>query len=166
MKKFLCVFIVLMLALPAFAFAKQESADKMQEVLITVKNKVEVPGELTEFTPYSDEHQDGATYVFSWTNEDKSANLEITADEMGRVRDYYSYDRNLKSEKKLTKLSKADIISFAEEFVKKTLPEVYEGESTLVFDEKSWNVNNLNYNLSFVRTYNKHVCKYQLRCCI
>lgn len=153
MKKFLCVFMVLMLALPTFAFAKQESADKMQEVLITVKNKVEVPAELTEFSPYSDEYVDGATYIFSWTNEEKSANMEITADEKGRVRNYYSYDYNFKSDKLINNLSKADIIAFAEDFAKRTLPEAYEGESNLEFTESSWFVSGSNYNLAFDRTY-------------
>ncbi len=154
MKKFLCVFMVLMLALPTFAFAKQESADKMQEVLIIVKNKVEVPAELTEFKPYANEYEDGTTYIFTWTNEEKSANMEITADEKGRVRNYYSYDYNFKSDKLINKLSKADIIAFAEDFAKKALPEAYEGESNLEFVENSWHVSGSDYRLDFARTYN------------
>lgn len=153
MKRFLCVFLVLILALSASAYADTGITDKMQQALVSVKSRVDIPAGLTEFSPYSNETEGSINYTFSWHNEDGSANAEVVSDEKGRIKNYYSYDRTLKSDKKLTELSKDDIIAFANSFLKKALPEAFQNGNTLTLRENSWNVNNLNYNLEFVRTY-------------
>ena len=153
MKRFLCVFMVLILALSTLVYADTGYTDKMQEALVSVKSRVDIPADLTEFTPYSNENRGSINYTFSWRNENGSSNAEIVADEKGRIKNYYTYNRNLKSDKKLTKLSKDDIITFANSFLQKALPEAFQNGNALVLRENSWNVNNLNYNLEFVRTY-------------
>ncbi len=153
MKRFLCVFMVLILALSMAVYADADYTDKMYSALVTVKGRVDIPADLTEFTPYSNENRGSISYTFSWCNKDGSANAEVVADEKGRIKNYYSYNRALKSDKKLTRLSKDDIISFAYSFLQKALPEVFQNGNMLTLRENSWNVNNLNYNLEFVRTY-------------
>lgn len=154
MKKILCVVIATMLCMPLGVFADATGAQAMQEALVCVKNKIEVPHELSEFSPYSYENGGKTSYTFMWQNKESDTSMEIASDSEGRITNYYFHDSKLKSDKMLTKLSKSDILTFAEEFIKEALPEVYEGASTLVFREKSWSVNGVNYNLEFVRTYN------------
>ena len=70
--------------------------------------------------------------------------MEISCDGEGRVTSYYFYDNTLRSEKKLTTLSKEDIISFADSFIKKSAPEAFSDENDcFVYDDESWYVNNL-----------------------
>lgn len=153
MKRFLCGLIAIILVLPLGVYADTAETDRMQKALVSVKTKVDIPGELTEFTPYANEYRGKVSYTFSWQKEDGSASTEIVADESGRIQNYYFYDRDLKSDKKLTALSKQDIVDFAADFAQKALPEAYTDVDTLVFRDKSWNVNNLNYNLEFVRMH-------------
>ncbi len=158
MKRFLSGIIVFCMLLSAVTvFADSTSSKAMEEVLLSVKERVDIPAELTEFTPRTFEAVDRGLvgYTFMWSDKKGNAHIEVSCDEKGRINRYYFYDNALKSEKKLTSLSKEEITGFAEEFLKKTVPEAFVSESdTLVFDSDSWNVNNLNYSIGFHRMKN------------
>lgn len=159
MKKVLClVLVVLMLSMmSSWTYAQANESDKsakMESVLQIVKQKISVPDELTEFKPSTRERVNSGKveYVFRWYNEDGGASFEVSCDGEGRINRYYFYDNSLNSRKKLTVLSKANIIEFAETFLRKTLPEAFENDNDiLIFDEESWSVNGLNYSLRYIR---------------
>ncbi len=153
MKKIISIIVVMILIVSGVSvYAESGVSYAMENVLVAVKQKVDIPENFTEFIPYTSEIGERTSYSFMWQNKDKNAYIEVSADDMGRISSYYFFDNSLKSDKKLTTLSKSDIIAFAEEFLRKTVPEVFADENDiLVFDENSWNVSNLIYNLSYKR---------------
>ena len=156
MKKTISILLSVIMVLTCFtAFADTSTSDAMEKALIAVKTKVEVPAELSEFSTYTNQNNGKTHYSFSWSKEDGSANMEISCDGEGRVTSYYFYDNTLRSEKKLTTLSKEDIISFADSFIKKSAPEAFSDENDcFVYDDESWYVNNLTYIISYKRYKN------------
>lgn len=156
MKKLISLVLVLSVVLSCITvIADSTVSDDMQNVLIKVKQKIDVPEELTEFTPYTSQQNNKTIYSFMWQDKDGNAHIEVSADDRGRVLSYYSYDSSLKSDKKLTGWSKDEIIGFAETFLKKIAPEAFENENDrLIYDEHSWYVNNLSYQLTFRRLHN------------
>jgi len=154
MKKAVCILLVFCLLFSSVcALADSQMSDGFETALISVKQKVNVPEHLTEFSTYSHENSnEGETnYVFVWETEKGDESIEVSTDEKGRINRYYSYDGNTKSQKKLTSLSKADIISVAEDFLKKIIPETFNDGDTLVPDAESWSANELIFSLNFVR---------------
>ncbi len=132
--------------------ADSNTSGEMQDVLIKVKQKIDIPEEYTEFTPYTSQQNDKTNYSFMWQTADGNAYIEVSSDSEGRISHYYAYDNSLKSDKKLTGWSKGEIVDFAEGFLKKIAPETFENENDkLVYDEDSWYVNNLSYQLTFRR---------------
>lgn len=156
MKKTISILLATIMVVTGLtAFADTSTSDAMEKALIAVKTKIEVPAEFTEFSPYTNQNNGKTYYSFNWSKKDGSANMEISCDSEGRVTSYYFYDNALRSEKKLTTLSKEDIISFAESFIKKSAPESFSDENDrLVYDEESWYVNNLTYRISYKRYKN------------
>lgn len=156
MKKLISLVLVLAVILSGITvFSDSTASNDMQNVLINVKQKIDIPSELTEFTPYTSQRDDGTNYSFMWQDKEGNAYIEVSADDKGRILSYYSYDNSLKSNKKLTGWSKGEIIDFAEYFLKKIAPEAFENESDrLFFDEESWRVNNLSYQMTFRRFRN------------
>ncbi len=156
MKKLISMILVLAMLLSGITvFADSTVSQEMQDVLIKVKQKIDIPKEYTEFTPYTSKQNNETNYSFLWQMAEGNAHIEVSADSEGRISYYYSYDNSLKSDKKLTVLSKYEIIEFAEGFLKKTMPEAFADENDkLVYDEASWSVNNLSYQLTFRRFCN------------
>ena len=144
--------IMVVLCIPAFA--DSDVSANMETVLINVKSKVNIPDEFTEFSPHSYEQGDKIYYNFTWSKEDGNGYVEVSCDDKGRVINYYFYDNNLKSDKKLTSLSKDDVVKFAEDFLKKIVSEAFVNEKDiLVFDEESWSVSGNSYRLKFDRYF-------------
>ena len=146
------ILTVVMIFSGTTVFADSTASNEMQDALIRVKQKIDIPKEYTEFTPYTSQQNDETNYSFLWQTAEGNAHIEVSADGEGRILQYYSYDNSLKSDKKLTVLSKDEIISFAESFLKKIAPEAFANiNDKLVYDKGSWYVNNLSYQLSFKR---------------
>lgn len=157
MKKVISMMLAVTLMLSGITvWAGSNVSETMEKVLVSVKQKVDIPESFTKFTPYTSETGGKANYSFIWQNEDGSACIEVSADDKGRIESYYFFDNSLKSDKKMTTLSKSDILKFAEDFLRKTVPEAFVDENDmLVFDEESWNVSNLTYDLSYKRMRNE-----------
>lgn len=155
-KKCLCFLIVLAMLLPCLMVSADTVASKkMEEVLVEVKGKIDIPKELTEFSSYTSLRNEKESFTFLWQDKDGKAHMEITADDKGRIIDYYFFDSSLKTDKKITSLSKTDILAFVERFLETIVPEAFADENDrLVFDEESWNVDNLNYTLTYKRMKN------------
>ena len=152
MKKFISFFVALVMVLSVVpVFADNDASKVMEDVLINVKSKVDIPDEFTEFSPRVYEQNGKNFYCFNWQKEDGNGYIEVNCDSEGRITNYYFYDNALKSHKKITLLSKEDIIEFAEDFLKKSAPETFTEDDFFVFDEESWYVNNNSYVLDFIR---------------
>ena len=127
MKKLISTILAVTMILSCITvFADSNISDEMKDVLIKVKQKIDIPEDYTEFTPYTSQQNNKTNYSFLWQNKDGNAHIEVSADEEGRVLSYYSYDNSLKSDKKLTGWSKGEIIDYAEGFLKKIAPEAFE----------------------------------------
>lgn len=156
MKKLISLVLVSVMILSCITvFADSSASAEMEDVLIRVKEKVDIPKELSEFTPHTNKQGEKTIYSFMWQTPEGNSYMEVAADSKGRIFNYYAYDSSLKSDKKLTGWSKGEIIDFAMGFLKKISPEAFENENDrLVYDEDSWYVNNLSYQMTFKRFRN------------
>lgn len=156
MKKIISILLVTVMVLSCTAvFADNDASKAMETVLLNVKSKVDIPVEFSEFSPRTYEQNEKVYYSFDWSKEDGDGSINVSCDDKGRIISYYFYDRTLKSEKKLTSLTKDDIKKFAEDFLKKAVPEAYENENNeFCYDDSSWFVSNNSYRLTFKRMYN------------
>ncbi len=151
MKKITALLLALLMLVPS-AYADMTASSELKEVLIAVKNKVDIPSELSVFESNISKYNEQTYYNFGWYSSDYEKSISISADKNGRVRNYYSYTQKM-SEKKLSGISKKEIISFSEEFLKKTLPEMHtDPTDELVFEEKSYSAEaSLRYTLTYKR---------------
>ncbi len=156
MKRAISMLLVLIMVISGITVLADDNTSKaMENVLIMVKNKITIPAELSEFSPYTYQENEKTIYNFNWQKENGGAYIEISCDEEGRILSYYSYDNSLRSEKKMTVLTKEDILGFADEFIHNALPEAFADDNDcLVYDDKSWNVNNLAYSITYKRYKN------------
>lgn len=153
MKKVLALILSLLLMIPC-AFADTASSGDLQKVLLAVKEKIQIPAYLTEFESNISDYKGKITYNFDWHDESYEKSINVSADGSGRILHYNSYTSKL-SDKKLTDISKSEIISFADSFLEKALPELYRDPTdVLLFNEKSYNAGNGSLRYSF--TYNRH----------
>ena len=156
MKKAISMLLAIVMIVSGITVLADDVTSKaMENALIMVKNKITIPAELSEFSPYTYQENGKTTYSFNWQKEDGGAYIEASCDEKGRILSYYSYDNSLRSEKKLTVLTKEDILKFADDFMRNALPEAFaDGNDCLVYDDKSWNVSNLSYRIAYKRYKN------------
>ena len=133
-------------------FADNSTSSDMQRVLLVVKSKVNVPNELSEFSGHVTTGKDSKTYTFDWSDKEYNKSMSVSCDGDGRITSYYNYTAEI-SDKKLSQVSKREIIDFAHSFLKQTLPEAFANDlDKLVYDESSYNARgNLRYSLEFKR---------------
>ena len=153
MKRVISTILAVLMVLTCIPVLADSTHSKdMEKALIAVKEKLDIPVELSEFTVNTYQNNGEITYSFMWQDKEGRAYIEAAGDSNGRISRYYFYDSSLKNEKKLTLLTKSDILEFAESFLKKTVPKAFRDETDLlIFDESSWNVNNMDYRLVFRR---------------
>ncbi len=151
MKK-LCLVLVFTIILSSLCvYAEIGLADRTTEVLLNVKNKIDIPEDLTEFKSDYHNYDDKEVFSFNWENADSSKMLSVTADSIGRISDY-SYYCNEQNDSMLTTVSKEEIINASEAFLKKAIPEAFESESDiLVYADDIDN----SYGLSFILSFNR-----------
>ena len=153
MKKSLSVVLCIVIMCSCMGVsADTASARSMEQVLVSVKPKLDIPAELTEFSSNMNTYGGNVTYEFSWTEPQGGKSLSVTCDSMGRISNYHYYGDNY-STKKISAVTKQEIIDFATAFVQKTLPEAFvHSDDILVYDAGSYNARgNLRYNLTFKR---------------
>lgn len=156
MKKVVSLILaMIMLAVPFSAFADSAASDDMQRVLHIVKGKVEIPSELSEFSSHITQNGNEKSYRFEWRDTDYNKSLSVHCDGEGRITTYNNYSFEM-SERKLSAISKAEIIAYAQTFLEKTIPDAFKNEEDkLVYDESSYNARgSLRYSLEFERVRN------------
>lgn len=106
-----------------------KSADKkedasMKAALTKVKQRIEIPEELSEFTYAESKVYSKTGYNFSWSSQDQYINVTIIGDVITNV-DRYGFDENTRGEPRLAKLSQQEILTKAKEAFKKLNPAAY-----------------------------------------
>lgn len=154
MKKVVALILVFAMLAPA-AFADSAVSDRLEQVLLAVKSKVDIPSELSEFESDVMNHNGKTVYHFDWHDTAYEKSIAVSADENDHVLSYYNH-ANDSSRKKLSGVSKSEIIAFADAFLERTVPEMYSDTSDiLVFDEESYSADgNQRYSLTYNRYKN------------
>ncbi len=122
------------------AFA-ENNADELQKVLVSVKPRVGVTDEYTEFTSRTFATDSGSSYMFNWSTEDGGKNISVTAYEDGVITSYNSYERSDGYDgPKIASMPKEDAKAIAEAFEDKINPdypyetEIFERGGTSLYD--------------------------------
>lgn len=149
MKKLISLILTaVMLIIPLGALADSETSQGIEKALVTVKMKISVPSELTEFSNYVSERNDKVFYNFDWSDKEYKQSMSVSCDSEGRITNY-NYYKNNTSNKKITSFSRSEIVDFASKFIQKTLPETVRGEGdVLVYDENTYDAQgNMRYSM-------------------
>lgn len=135
MKKFISIILALFTVFTSFpAFAASKDAEEMKNVLIAVKQKIEIPQNLTEFDYNIDKERQQTKYEFVWYDKEKENYIYVCCDKVGRMFQIeYSYDDF--DDDLLKTFTNDEKIKCADEFLKKVAPELIEDETDrFVFD--------------------------------
>lgn len=123
--KFTAILMAISLTLTLLPTAFAES--QMSKALASVKLKVDIPENLTEFSSSTNESEKDLSYYFYWNDENYNDSLNITADKDGNIL-YYSrniWNDNTKKPR-LSKYSEDDVKAYADKFIKKLAPELFQ----------------------------------------
>lgn len=156
MKKIISAVLCAVLCTGIFAPAYAADSD-MQNALAAVKEKIEIPAELSDFR-VRERGTEEKSFVFTWSDAGNEESIRIEADEKGRIKAYgKSCDINPDNQKFLPVLVRDDAKLVAEEFLMKAVPELFSDDADrLVLSEESgtpqpgssW------YNFSYARVKN------------
>lgn len=108
------------------------AADEATSVLTAVKERVEIPAELTEFQTSVSSNGGKTIYEFSWNDKEHNSSISVSADSAGRISEYNRYcadwykDNNKLKLFEETKLS--DLEWFADEKLKELAPQNFSGD--------------------------------------
>ena len=98
--RFLAAFMAIVLVFSTFTgFVPVEAEnalteEKMKEVLIEVKGKLDIPDEFTEFDYSYNERTGNGRFYFNWSTEDGTERISVNADGDARIWSYSRYDSN------------------------------------------------------------------------
>ncbi len=147
MKKLLSGLICVSMLFSGVVLAEE---NPMQNALAEVKIKADIPPELTEFDSRSYNSEARTQYHFSWHTVEGDRELSVSCDNEGRIDSYNEYRRYETEETAaLSGHSRASAKTLAEGFVKKLLPEAFDGDDILVCTEESGVLNQRGTRYSF-----------------
>ncbi len=141
-------------AMPAAVTAAQPTdAKAMEKALTAVKQRVDIPAELTDLTTSSQNHDGRMLYRFYWTDEANKSWLAVICDESGRINSYSKGTEGYYiNEQKLPLISKEDARAVAEAFLAKIAPETVEKENDhLLFNDITVANNGTDCTVYFLR---------------
>lgn len=131
--------------------------EAMKNAIIAVKQKVDIPEKLTEFTSSVSDTGKKVVYDFMWYEKDGEESIRVICDENGYI-SYIRFDdgkNDYTYEQKLPSISKADIELAAEEYLKKYAPETMVSENdTMKVIPAQGNIYNSSYTVQFERQHN------------
>lgn len=137
MKKFVSLILVVLMvvsAIPAFA------QDDAENVLLKVKEKIEIPDFLTEFSYTEEKYDNAMRYDFTWSDKDFDKEMRVSADVCGNIVSYSYYEpTDYQGQRVLIDYTIDDAKILAQETVEKFFPEYFADDSkgTLVLDEEN-----------------------------
>ena len=158
-KRFLAALMALVLVFSAFTgFAPVEAEyalteEKMKEVLIAVKGKLDIPDEFTEFDYSFNEYTGEGRYYFNWTTEDGSERINVNADAYGRVYSYsrYDYSGSTETEGMMPTYIGEELLPKAEKWIYEVEPQL---KGKLDLKRCNYSSYNKRYSFGFVRIEN------------
>ena len=110
MKKIISLLLMVVMIVASLpTFASEEQSQEMKEVLILVKQKIDIPEELSEFSGNVSDYDDKITYRFEWFTPEYEKSIYVISDDKGRI---LSYDNNSykTGEKRISKVEKKSLI--------------------------------------------------------
>lgn len=147
-----------------YAAAANSGSEQMTKALTAVKSKITVPDGLDKFKSTQSKLGDKTEYSFYWYNENQNETLNVYCDSEGRITSYnfYSYDIYSKNnEKKIPQFSNSDVRKYADEFLKKLLPEAFADETDVIKEDGEMNAfltdNGANYYINYSRYKNGNI---------
>ena len=156
MKKFISTLIATAIMLSTLpAFADVAVSQNVEDVLIKVKQKIDIPTALTEFESNVYTQSDNTSYEFLWRDTDYKNSVAVTSDIDGRIINLYTHNEDYPTAK-ISGFSQDEVIEFSNTYLQKILPEMFSDETdVLVADKDSYSVfSDLNFSLTFVREKN------------
>lgn len=85
MKKMMASVLAFAMLAGQTVFAQTDTS-KLQEALQTVKGRIEIPADMTEFKSRTWSYEDGGlSFAFQWESKDGKKNMEVTADGNGNI---------------------------------------------------------------------------------
>ncbi|MBO5099635.1 MAG: S-layer homology domain-containing protein [Clostridia bacterium] len=152
MKKILSITLTILILLSSFTVLAQ---DNIAVSLASVKSKIEVPANLSEFDSSVSTRKDKTIYRFNWYNSDRSESLSVTATETGIITNYsyYSNDMYNRADKQLSSFTRNDAQLMADNFLKKAIPEAFTDTDIFVYKNISvdFSENGTSYSVLFNR---------------
>nr|MCR4991685.1 hypothetical protein [Lachnospiraceae bacterium] len=158
-KRLLAALMALVLVFSAFTgFAPVEAEyalteEKMKEVLIAVKGKLDIPDEFSEFDYSFNEYTGEGRYYFNWSTEDGSERINVNADANGRIFSYsrYDYSGTSETEGQVPTYIGEELLPKAEEWIYQVEPKL---KGKLDLKRCSYSPYNKRYSFGFVRIEN------------
>lgn len=127
----------------------------MEKALTTVKSRIEIPAELTEFRSNSYEYDGAARYSFTWSEKDGDDSINVSCNGSGQLLSYsYNVGGNYRGEQKLPSVSKDAASAAAETFLAKAAPETVSDENDRLKFVSAHGGYNDSYSVEFEREKN------------
>ena len=130
MKKIISVFLaaVLVFALAIPTFADQSSSAQLEKTIKAAKAIVSVPDSYDEFEYHSWDEESGTVWTLTWTESKSDSSITATMDPDYNLTSFYKYTASV-DRTGLGKISADEGKNVAEAFLKKAMPEKYQGYS-------------------------------------
>ena len=107
------------------AYAEEDAA--MKQALTYVKQRLDIPEELTEFQHRTSTEQNNTRYTFSWNDKDgsKSMNVQITGRVIKNINIYKDWEED-DYKTSFAKLSDEKLTEIAKKYIKEINPTVFD----------------------------------------
>lgn len=134
-RKIIALFVALLLAINMFVVygAEAEPYD-LESIIISVKQKAQVDDTLSEFEIHTLSEDGNKLYNLSWNDKYKCEYVYIQCDDKGRVSYYNHYDMQNITQK-TQEITYADAVEFADSFIHKLAPELFQDEKDCLVRE-------------------------------
>lgn len=115
-KRIIALILAVILTIPLTAMANERD-NELEELILSVKERVGIPKECTEFNYNMESGEGGEVYSFYWFTKDKGINIHVSAEPGGTIIDYSNYDYNGQDYSGLAKVSYEQGLKSAKDFV-------------------------------------------------
>lgn len=126
--KIIALFVALLLAINTFVvYGTEAEPYDLESIIISVKQKAQVDDTLSEFEIHTLSEDGNKLYNLSWNDKYECEYVYIQCDDKGRVSYYNHYDMQNITQK-TQEITYADAVEFADSFIHKLVPELFEDE--------------------------------------
>ncbi len=134
-RKIIALFVALLLAINTFVvYGTEAEPYDLESIIISVKQKAQIDDTLSEFEIHTLSEDGNKLYNLSWNDKYECEYVYIQCDSKGRVSYYNHYDMQNITEK-TQEITYADAVEFADSFIHKLAPELFEDEKDCLVRE-------------------------------